>query len=539
MQIPNSPLPLVVENLTFRYERREQPAIKNISFTIQPGQIVLLAGSSGCGKTTLMRCINGLAPTIYKGEMSGKISVFGNDVTQLSLLQLSQYVGTLLQDPERQIVASHVLNEVAFGLENLGVPRLRILQRVDKTLEYLGIDHLKYKETFKLSGGEKQKVALAGVLVMEPQLLLLDEPLASLDPASASEALKLFKHLSQDGISILLVEHRVEDVLAIEPDIIMFMEDGEITYQGDVKGFLEIADFSKVKLPAEIVAQRAKSVQFPQSTRTFEPDTSSELLRFENVSFQYRQDLPLTLKNINFSIHKGEITAILGHNGAGKTTLVKHALGLLKPTSGTVYLDGKDTRKMTIAEAAHTIGYVFQSPTQMLFAPTVEQELTFGPQNLGFSKEEIQNNVDWAIQTVHLEGEKQTPPLALSFGQQKRVSIASILSMKSRILMMDEPTAGQDYWNYHSFMSSILEMPGYDAILFITHDLDLAITYANRIILMANGQIIRDGTPEEVLRDISVLEKAHVLPTSLLSLNLRLLPKTKKFLRAELLANFI
>jgi len=539
MQTPHSPLPLVVENLTFRYERRELPAIKNISFSIQPGQIILLAGSSGCGKTTLMRCINGLAPTIYKGEMSGKISVFGHDVTQLSLLQLSQHVGTLLQDPERQIVASHVLNEVAFGLENLGVPRFRILQRVDKTLEYLGIDHLKYKETFKLSGGEKQKVALAGVLVMEPKLLLLDEPLASLDPASAAEALKLFKRLAEDGISILLVEHRVEDVLAIEPDLIMFMEDGEITYQGDVKGFLEIADFSKVKLPAEIVAQRAKSIQFPQRTRSFEPDTSSELLRFENVSFQYRQDLPLTLKNINFSIHKGEITAILGHNGAGKTTLVKHALGLLKPTSGTVYLDGKDTRKMTIAEAAHTIGYVFQSPTQMLFAPTVEQELTFGPQNLGFSKEEIQKNVDWAIQTVHLEGEKQTPPLALSFGQQKRVSIASVLSMKSRILMMDEPTAGQDYWNYHSFMSSILDMPGYDAILFITHDLDLAIAYANRVILMANGQIIRDGAPEEVLKDISTLEKAHVLPTSLLSLNLKLLPKTKKFLRAELLANFI
>lgn len=535
----NSPLPLTVENLSFRYERRDKPAIKNITFSIEPGQIVLLAGSSGCGKTTLMRCINGLAPAIYKGEMSGKVTVFGKDVTELSLLQLSQYVGTLLQDPERQIVASHVLNEVAFGLENLGVPRLRILQRVDKTLEYLGIDYLKNRETFKLSGGEKQKVALAGVLVMEPKLLLLDEPLASLDPTSATEALKLFRRLAEDGISILLVEHRVEDALSINPDIVLFMEEGEITYQGDVKGFLEVADFSKVKLPADIIAERAKAIQFPVPKRQFLPDPTSELLRFENVSFQYHPDYPLTLKNINFSIRKGEITAILGHNGAGKTTLVKHALGLLKPTQGSVYLNGKDTRTMTIAEAAHTIGYVFQSPTQMLFAPTVEQELAFGPQNLGFTNEEIQNSVDWAIQTVHLESEKQTPPLALSFGQQKRVSIASILSMKSRILMMDEPTAGQDYWNYHSFMSSILDMPGYDAILFITHDLDLAITYANRIILMANGQIIRDGTPEEVLKDIDTLEKAHVLPTSLLHLNLKLFPKTQKFLRAELLANYI
>ncbi|WP_322506695.1 ABC transporter ATP-binding protein [Anaerolinea sp.] len=539
--MPNnhSSLPLIVENLTFRYERRDKPAIKNISFSIHPGQIVLLAGSSGCGKTTLMRCINGLAPNIYKGEMTGKISVFGHDVTQMSLLQLSQYVGTLLQDPERQIVASHVLNEVAFGLENLGIPRLRILQRVEKTLEYLGIDHLKDRETFKLSGGEKQKVALAGVLVMEPKLLLLDEPLASLDPASAAEALSMFKRLAEDGISILLVEHRVEDVLAIHPDVIIYMEEGEITYHGDVKGFLEIADFSKVKLPAEVVAQRAKSVHFPPLSRQFTPETSSELLRFENVTFQYHPEILPTLKNINFSIHKGEVTAILGHNGAGKTTLVKHALGLLKPTKGTVYLDGKDTKTITIAEAAHTIGYVFQSPTQMLFAPTVEQELAFGPQNLGFSPQEIQQNVDWALQTVHLENEKRTPPLALSFGQQKRVSIASILSMKSRILMMDEPTAGQDYWNYHSFMSSILEMPGYDAVLFITHDLDLAITYANRIILMANGEIIRDGSPEEVLRDIETLKNAHVLPTSLLSLNLKLFDRTRKFLRAELLANFI
>ncbi len=256
------------------------------------------------------------------------------------------------------------------------------------------------------------------------------------------------------------------------------------------------------------------------------------------MEFRYASDQPRVLQGVNFQVRQGDVIAILGHNGAGKTTLVKHALGLLKPTQGRVLLEGKDTRKITVAQAAHTIGYVFQSPSHMLFAPSVREELAFGPKNLRFDPKTIEQNVDIAIHTVHLESELDRPPLGLSFGQQKRVTIAAVLAMRSRILMMDEPTAGQDYWNYMSFMDAILQMPGFDAVLFITHDVDLAVIYANRILLLYGGSILADGPPQEVLADEAELQRCRVLPTSLLRLNLEMLPKTGKFLRADELANF-
>jgi energy-coupling factor transporter ATP-binding protein EcfA2 len=238
-------------------------------------------------------------------------------------------------------------------------------------------------------------------------------------------------------------------------------------------------------------------------------------------------------------IRSGEVIAILGHNGSGKTTTVKHALGLLKPTKGSVFIDGSDTKKLTVAESARTIGYVFQSPSQMLFAPTVREELAFGPTNLRFERQQVTANVEWAINTVHLEEELPTPPLALSFGQQKRVSIAAVLSMRSRILMMDEPTAGQDYWNYQAFMDTILQTPGFDAIVFITHDLDLALIYANRIVVMYGGTIVADGKPQEVLIDDEQLRQWRLEPTSLLAMNREAFPKTGCFLRAESLSQLI
>lgn len=533
-------IPLEIEGLTFRYLSRSEPAIQDITLNIQPGEIVLLAGASGCGKTTLMRCINGLIPRVYRGVLEGQIRLYGAPVSELSMAELSQNVGTVLQDPERQIVASYVLNEVAFGLENLGIPRREILSRVTKTLDYLGIAYLREREVFSISGGEKQKIALAGALVMEPRILLLDEPLASLDPASAREALLLFRRLAGDGISILLVEHRVDDVWAIQPDRVLYMENGRQVYLGDPQGMLDVVDYRRVKLPAQTVVDRAKNEPPPKEIKlALPPHSERALVHFEQVGFRYRPDLPEALKDINFKVYPGDVIAVLGHNGAGKTTLVKHALGLLKPTRGRVLLDDKDTRKITVAQAAHTVGYVFQSPTQMLFAGSVEEELSFGPQNLKHSPENIQQDVQWAIQSVNLESELKTPPLALSFGQQKRVSIAAVLAMRSRILMMDEPTAGQDYWNYRAFMDAILQMPGFEAVLFITHDVDLAVTYANRILLVYNGELVADGPPDQVLRDEVRLRACRVLPTSLLELNLRYFPKTGRFMRAESLAQYV
>jgi energy-coupling factor transport system ATP-binding protein len=532
-------LPLVVENLGFRYHSRQEAAIENVSFELQPGKVMLIAGSSGCGKTTLMRCINGLIPSTYHGEMTGEISIFGQSVKSMCMLDISQVVGTLLQDPERQILGSYVLNEVAFGLESLGLPRDEITRRAEKALDRLGILALRDRETFGTSGGEKQKIALAGLLAMEPKILLLDEPLASLDPASAHEALAVFRDLADEGYSVMIVEHRVEDVLAIHPEVVLYMEEGKIVYFGESKGLMKVVDYHQVKLPAEVVIEKARRdppVEFKPAIHA-SPE-AEPLIQFQDVHFRYRKDAPDVLNGINFEIRDGDVIAILGHNGSGKTTLVKHALGLLKPTEGKVLLEGKETRSITVAQAARTVGYVFQSPSQMLFAPTVKDELSFGPRNLGFPELTIQENVDWAVETVHLKEEMPTPPLALSFGQQKRISIAAILAMRSKILMMDEPTAGQDYWNYTAFMDAILQMPGFNSIVFITHDLDLALIYANRILLVFNGKLVGDGPPHEVLKDEELLRSCRVLPTSLLRMNLKMLPETGKFVRAETLAHF-
>ena len=531
--------PLIVNNLSFRYRRREESAVRDVSFELYPGQVMLIAGASGCGKTTLMRCINGLIPHTYSGEMKGEIRLFGKSVREMSMAQISQTVGTLLQDPERQILGSYVLNEVAFGLESLGLPRGEIIPRVDAALERLNILYLRDRETFGTSGGEKQKIALAGVLAMQPQILMLDEPLASLDPSSAHEALQVFRQLANEGIAVMIVEHRVEDVLVTDRDVVMYMDEGRVTYLGDVPGLMEVVDYRKIKLPAEVVIERARQAQIPAFESAVKIATGETLIQFDNVHFRYQPDLPEVLKGVNLKVNQGDVIAILGHNGSGKTTLVKHALGLLKPSEGKVLLEGKDTRLGTVAQAARTVGYVFQSPTQMLFAQTVADELAFGPKNLDFPPNVIAKNVDWAIETVHLRNEMHTPPLALSFGQQKRISIASVLAMRSRILMMDEPTAGQDYWNYQAFMDSILQMLGFDAVLFITHDVDLAVIYANRIILVYGGEIVADGSPNEVLQDEELLRTCRVLPTSLLRLNLSLFPKTGQFYRAETLAQFV
>lgn len=534
-------LPLIVENLSFRYRDRQETAIRNISFEANPGEILLIAGASGCGKTTLIRCINGLIPRSYKGEMTGSVKVFGEETASWKLSQISQRIGTVLQDPERQILGTKVLNEIAFGLENLSVPREEILQRVDESLKFLKIFHLRERETFTLSGGEKQKVALAGVLAMRPTILLLDEPLASLDPASAQDALDTARFLADQGMTILMVEHRVEDVLRINPERVMFMSEGEIRYLGEMRGLSKVVNYREVKLSAKDILERAKADPTPAEI-TILPgaaDKGSEetgLVRFEDVAFGYEAGVEV-LHGVNLEIKRGDVIAVLGPNGAGKTTFVKHAIGLLKPKSGRVLVNGRDTKEASVAQIASTLGYVFQSPSHMLFAPTVREELAFGPKNLRHAREQIETEVKEALQIVNLTDKEQDPPLALSFGQQKRVSIAAILAMQSRILVMDEPTAGQDYQNYMSFMDSILQLPSFEAILFITHDVDLAVIYANRVLIVNDGRLVADGKPQDVLRDFDRLEANRLVPTSLLSLNLERLSATGRFMKAEALAH--
>ncbi len=542
--------PLLVENLTFKYRTRPELAIENVSFELKQGELLLIAGASGCGKTTLARCINGLIPRSYRGERSGKVLLYGKDISEMEIPEMAQIVGTLLQDPERQIVASNVFNEIAFGPENLGLPRDEIVARVEQAMKRLNIEYLRDRETFHLSGGEKQKVALAGVLTMNPSILLLDEPLASLDPASAHEALQVFRSLADEGKTVILVEHRVEDALEIKPDRLLYMEEGKIKYLGGIDTLPKEIDHRQVKLPAPWVVQRVQGLgKVEESVRSHKSVERSEpLVVFENVDFRYGEEYPLTLQNVNLTINRGDLIAVLGPNGAGKSTLVKHAIGLLKPTRGRVLVEGKDTREMSVAQIARMLGYVFQSPTHMLYAPTVTEELEFGPKNLGFALDEIKASVKESLATVNLTGFDEYPPLGLSFGQQKRTTIAAVLAMRSKIMIMDEPTAGQDFANYTHFMDALCNptngkqsilTENFAATLFITHDVDLAVTYANRVLLFGDKHIVADGKPEDVLKDKDMLLKYRVRPTSLLNLNIDLLPKTGEFLPAEALTKFV
>ncbi len=530
---------LNVQHLSYRYRTRENFALHDVSFDVAPGDLVMVAGASGCGKTTLMRCINGLIPRSYKGgDLRGEIRILGQDPSPLKLADISQMVGTVLQDPERQIVGAYVLNDVAFGLENLAVPREEILERVDKVLSYLGISHLRDRETHALSGGEKQKVAIADVLVMEPDILVLDEPLANLDPASAEEALALIRRLTDAGKTVLLIEHRVESVLSIHPDRALFLEDGELIYYGDVDGFLEAVNPYDVKLPADVAVARMKERGLaPPPPKRSRQEGASPLVVVENVHFGYVPEREV-LHDVSLEIYPGDVIAILGPNGAGKTTLVRHLIGLEKPTSGRVLLEGRDTRDITVAQAAHTVGFVFQNPSHMLFAPTVWEELAFGPRNLGFDEERVRRNVQRSLEIMDLTEFADVSPLALSYGQQRRVGIGAVLAMESKILVMDEPTAGQDYRHYTQFMNAIVQMP-VEAIVFITHDVDLAVQYANRVVLMHDGRIVADGAPEEVLADEERLAQCRLRPTSLLRLNLEHLPRTGRFLPLEALADVV
>jgi energy-coupling factor transport system ATP-binding protein len=542
--------PLVIENLSFQYRTRPEPAIENISFELKPGEMLLIAGSSGCGKTTLARCINGLIPRSYRGKREGKVLLHGKDVAEMQIADMAQIVGTLLQDPERQIVASNVFNEIAFGPENLGLPPAEIVRRVEQAMQRLKIEHLHDRETFNLSGGEKQKVALAGLLAMNPSILLLDEPLASLDPASAYEALEVFRSLADEGKTVVLIEHRVEDAIAARPDRLLYMEAGQVKYLGPIDDLPVEIDHREVKLPAEWVVKRVRQMGELVDKPDFAPNTvpGDPLVIFENVDFRYSEETPFVLQDVNLTIRHGDLIAVLGPNGSGKSTLVKHAIGLLKPTAGRVLVDGRDTRSMSIAQIARFLGYVFQSPTHMLYAPTVREELEFGPKNLEFKKDVMEKAVAESLTTLNLKGLEEYPPLGLSFGQQKRTTIAAVLAMRSQIIIMDEPTAGQDYANYTHFMDEMcrpdvtgaqsLVAANFAATLFITHDLDLAVTYANRVLLIGDQHIVADGAPEEVLKDFELLTRYRVRPTSLLRLNLELLSHTKHFLTAEELAAY-
>jgi energy-coupling factor transporter ATP-binding protein EcfA2 len=536
---------LVVEGLTFRYRRASEPALSEVSLQLEPGQILLVAGPSGCGKSTLIRAINGLIPHAYRGDYSGSVAVAGETIATTTLREVARHVGTVLQDPDRQIVGATVEAELAFGPENLGLPREEIRQRLRDVSERAGIVELLGRETAALSGGERQLVAVAGILMMHPRLLVVDEPLANLDPATAQRLLALLRRTADEGGAVVMVEHRVEEALELRPDLALALDGGRVSYLGPVEGFLRRADPAAVKLPFEVVLEhvrRAPTADLGSDgpvREASDADNRPPRLEFREVDAGYGGRA--VLHGISARLGARESVAVLGPNGSGKTTLFKTAMGLLQPSAGEILVDGSTTRGRSVADLARIFGYVFQSPSQMLFAQTVREELLFGPRNLGMPADDYDGLVAEVLRQValdDLEGIQQRPPLTLSFGQQKRLAIAIALALRPRTLILDEPSAGQDHRSARTFMSAIRELDPVDGLYFVTHDVDLALTQAARILLLREGRIVADGPPAQVVRDLDRWRACNLRESSLMRANLRW-GDGKHFLDAEALASTV
>lgn len=522
--------PLIdVRDVSVSYATTGQAALKGVRLTIRPGDFTLVAGPSGCGKSTLLRLLNGLIPHSYRAQVEGEALVGGRPVAEQTIREVSSVVGTLLQDPHKQIVGTTVAAEIAFGPENLGLPRAEIRRRIDEVAERVGIRHLLDRPTAQLSGGELQMVAFAGVLVMRPRVVIVDEPLANLDPAASLRLLRELRRFVDDGGAAVVVEHRVEEILEFGPRQVLYLTGGRPGYYGDVEGFLRIAPVGHVKLPFETLLARAGELPespgawtrrpaggLPPGTVTALGHGSHELPTQAREPLgagpaggpPYRLDYQGTdlgypgrtvLKDVGLKLGARERVAVLGPNGAGKSTLLRAAVRLIEPMRGKVLVDGTPIHDRSILSLATTFGYVFQDPGQALFSATVADELAFGPRNLGWGREEIDQASIEALRAVLLDGEKDIltrPPRTLSHGQQRRLTVALALAMRPRTLILDEPTAGQDLFTTNAFMSHVLAAT--ESVYFITHDVDLALTAADRIVVIDGGRVTADASPAEL-----------------------------------------
>jgi energy-coupling factor transport system ATP-binding protein len=543
------PAPIVeIDSLTFRYRRASEPAIRDVSLDVSPGEVILVAGPSGCGKSTLIRAINGLIPHAYSGDLSGSILVDGQETRELRLRDLARTVGTVLQDPAKQIVGATVEAELAFGPENFGIPREEIRERIREVADQAGIHRLLGRETSALSGGERQLLAVAGILMLRPRLFVVDEPLANLDPATAERLLALLRSLADEGSAIVIVEHRVEESLDLRPDRVLYLEAGSTRYMGPVDGFLEVADPESVKLPFEVVVRRIAETSAddqPPAAPDLPPVTPGEpdederppRLEFRGVTASIMDTA--ILHGVDARLGATETVAVLGPNGSGKTTLFRTAMRLLDISGGVILVDGQPIVGRRTTDLVLTFGYVFQSPSQMLFARTVEEELLFGPRRLGRDPQTFEALVDDVLRRTalaDLEGVRERPPLAMSFGQQKRLALAIALALRPPTLILDEPSAGQDHRTAHAFMREVGAIPGLESLYFVTHDVDLALTHADRILLFRDGRVIADGAPMDVIADTARWRACDLRVTSLMEANTKYGSREGKFRDAGSLA---
>jgi len=541
--------PLVeIDDLTFRYRRATEPAIRGISLTIEPGEVLLVAGPSGCGKSTLIRAINGLIPHAYPGELTGSVRIEGKPTTELRLRDIARTIGTMLQDPAKQIVGATVEAELAFGPENLGLEREEIARRIRDVVDRTDIAALAGRETAALSGGERQLVAAAGILMMRPRLYVVDEPLANLDPATAARLLAMLRGLADEGQAVVIVEHRVEEALELRPDRVLYLDEGTPRFLGDVPGFLQVADPEAVKLPFDVVLERVRALgsngRVPAPARvpagpSAEADATPRL-EYRGVTAGYGDRL--VLRGIDAAFGRRETVAVLGPNGSGKTTLFRTAMRLMDVKEGNVLVEGLPITERTVPQLATIFGYVFQSPSQMLFARTVREELVFGPRNLGRDPASFDAIVDDVLARVSLDdldAIRDRPPLTLSFGQQKRLALAIALALRPPGLILDEPSAGQDHRTANRFLAEVATIPNLESLYLITHDVDLALTHADRILLLRDGVVVADGPPSAVITDEENWIACNLRLTSLLRANARWRPSQGRLLDAEALAQQI
>jgi energy-coupling factor transporter ATP-binding protein EcfA2 len=512
------------DNFSFTYNGTEKPALENISLTIEDGEFVLITGPSGGGKSTLCRCFNGLVPHFYGGTIDGRIEVRGMDTLKHPPKELAAKVGMVFQDPENQLVTADVEREIAFGMENLGFPVSLISRRIEEALDTVGIAALRYRRHQELSGGEKQKVAIASVLTLHPDVLVLDEPTSQLDPQSAEEVLRILERLNDElGITVILVEHRLDRVIHLV-DRMLILKDGKIYANGqpqEIMRSLNSADngisippvvrlmqclqdkcLSNGELPLTVKDARLtlqKTLAKVKTAAFTEKDAAGRpVLTVEKLWFTYG-DKPV-LRDISMTVNEGEFIAVMGRNASGKTTLIKHFNGLLKPAKGKITIDGADTRHKSVAELSRKAGYVFQNPDDHLFADTVEDEVAFSLKNRGMEPDKIARSVENILAGFGLLRYRHAYPRNLSGGEKQRLALASVLVNEPEIVVMDEPTRGMDLALKKELMKFLddYRRQGH-AVIMVTHDVEMVAEYVDRVILLSEGRIVVDGNKREVL----------------------------------------
>ncbi len=542
---------LKFDNFGFQYNAQSKPTLYDICLEIRAGEKILIAGPSGCGKSTLVHCINGLIPFSYKGEATGSLKIKGRETKDLSIFEISHSVGTVLQDSDAQFVGMTVAEDIAFAPENdcIGEPALHNMVKEAAQKVDVG-DFLKHAPG-ELSGGQKQRVSLAGVLVNDVDILLFDEPLANLDPATGKQAMELIDKLQQQtNAAVIIVEHRLEDVLHRDVDRIVIMNEGRIVADMVPDELLSSDCLEKcgIREPLYITALKYAGVNItpdkqPHSIgsvtinesdlskikdlytgkiKTNKIQESKTLLKIENLDFTYGESERQILKNISLEINKGEMVAVVGTNGAGKTTFAKVICGFEKESAGSIIFDNKDLRALSIKERAEHIGYVMQNPNQMISKVMIMDEVMMGLKNRGIENDEARRRAESALKICGLWKFRNWPVSALSFGQKKRVTIASILVLEPDMLILDEPTAGQDYRHYTEimeFLTAINQMGV--TVVMITHDMHLMLEYADRAIVFSKGNIIADKACAEVLTNEEIISRASLKETSLYNLALK------------------